>query len=275
MTKLAKITVIITMAAGIAFLGLMSGGTHKRAKARRDLDLMRGHYPVSMPHYPGAKEYPLGGRLSVGPSAVKMSYFYTSDDPLKIANFYTALWKSAGYHVTEDISLKGGVVAAYDPAKGTLRQITMKRKGHKTAVFPSVMAEPLRPTSDTAGGSADVPLYPGAEGVLRFGARDPGHRSQVTLYTNYGGLENNVEFFRTRLPEAGWKEVQSKAPSLLPAQYHQTLTFHKGPRELTVNLTQVDTSGRVRVHATEATGDESGYPDQAPSNSKKTGGYRK
>ncbi|MFC1482521.1 hypothetical protein ACFL51_01815, partial [Myxococcota bacterium] len=184
MSKLARITVIVTVAAGIATLGLLAGGRQQRARAKRDVDAMLGHYPVSMPRYPGAKEYPLGADLKVGASPMKMSYFYTKDDPMKVANYYIAHWKTAGYHVSEDISPAGGTVAAYDPAEGVLRQILMKHRQGKTAVFPSVVVQSLRPLSDGASAAPDVPVYPGSEGVLRFGARDPGHRSQVTLFTN-------------------------------------------------------------------------------------------
>ncbi len=264
MTKLAKVTVVVFIAAGIAFGGLMAGGQHQGAKARRPVDRMRGHYPAPMPQYPGVKEFPMGDQLSVGPTRLKMSYFHTRDDTLRVASFYAAQWNAAGYYVTEDISPAGGVVAAYDPSKGTLRQVIIKRQVATTAVYPSLLMEPLRPTTGTHATSLDVPVYPGAEGVLRFGARDPGHRSKVTLYTNYGGLVNNVDFFRNQLPQRGWREVKSKAPLLLPAEYHQTLTFHKGKRELTLNLTQMDKEGRVRVHVAEATGLELGYPDKAP-----------
>jgi hypothetical protein len=264
MTKLTKVTVVVFIAAGIAFLGLMAGGQHQGAKARKAVDRMAGHYPAPMPQYPGAKEFPMGDKLSVGPNRLKMSYFHTRDDTLRVASFYAAQWNAAGHHVTEDISPAGGVVAAYDPAKGILRQVIIKQRGAKTAVYPSLLMEPLRPSTGTHATSLDVPLYPGAEGVLRFGARDPGHRSKVTLYTNYGGLVNNVEYFRNELPQRGWREIQSKARRLLPAEYHQNLMFHKGKRELTVNLTQMDKEGRVRVHMAEATGEELGYPGNAP-----------
>lgn len=206
----------------------------------------------------------MGGSLTVGPNRVKMSYYHTRDDSLRVASFYVSQWKAAGYYVTEDISPAGGVVGAYDPAKGILRQVLIKRKDRTTAVYPSLLMEPLRPATGSHATSLDVPLYPGAEGVLRFGARDPGHRSKVTMYINYGGLVNNVEFFRSNLPGRGWREVRSKAPRILPAEYHQNLTFHKGRRELTVNLTQLDKEGRVRVHVAEATGQELGYPGKAP-----------
>jgi hypothetical protein len=264
MTKLAKVTVVVFIAAGIAFLGLVAGGQHKGAKARKEVDRMVGHFPAPMPQYPGAKEYPMGGTLTVGPNRLKMSYFHTRDDTLRIASFYAAQWNAAGHYVTEDISPAGGIVAAYDPGKGILRQVLIKRKNDTTAVYPSLIMEPLRPATGSQATSPDVPLYPGAEGVLRFGARDPGHQSMVTLYTNYGGLVNNVEFFRAQLPQRGWREIKSRAPRLLPAEYHQSLTFHKGKRELTVNLTQMDKEGRIRVHIAEATGDELGYPGKAP-----------
>jgi len=264
MTKLAKVTVVVFIAAGIAFLGLMAGGKHKGARARKEVNRMRGHFPAVMPQYPGAREYPMGDALTMGTNRMKMSYFHTRDDTLRVASFYAAQWKAAGYFVTEDISPAGGIVAAYDPAKGILRQVLIKHKGDTTAVYPSLLMEPLRPSTGSNATSPDVPVYPGAEGVLAFGARDPGHKSKVTMYTNYGGLVNNVEFFRSNLPERGWREVKSKAPQVLPADYHQNLTFHKGKRELTVNLTQMDREGRVRVHIAEATGAELGYPGAAP-----------
>lgn len=264
MTKLAKVTVVVFIAAGIAFWGLMAGGQHKGARARKEANRLVGHYPAPMPQYPGAKEFPMGGTLTVGPNRMKMSYFHTRDDTLRVASFYAAQWNAAGHYVTEDISPAGGIVAAYDPAKGILRQVLIKHHGDTTAVYPSLFMEPMRPSTGSHATSLDVPLYPGAEGVLRFGARDPGHRSVVTMYTNYGGLVNNVEFFRSQLPPRGWREIKSRAQRFLPAEYHQNLTFHKGKRELTVNLTAMDKESRVRVHITEATGDELGYPGKAP-----------
>lgn len=258
MSKIAKITVLVTVTAGIAFLGLLGGGRHERAKARKQPDPMLGYYPAPMPRYPGAREYPLAGQLNVSSAAVKMSYFYTVDDPLLVANFYTAKWKAAGHYVTEDITPQGGVVAAYDPAKGILRQILMRRQGARTMVFPSLQMQPVRPLDDQAAVRPDVPVYPGSEGILNFGARDPGHRSQVTIFTNYGGLTGNVDFYRIQLPERGWREVRAKAAAPLPADLHATLTFHKGRRELTVNITQLGKEGRVRVHLAEATGSELG-----------------
>jgi hypothetical protein len=257
MTRLAKITVIVFVASGIAFLGLLSGGRHDRAGARRSsVDPLQGHYDAPMVRYPGVREYPLAGDLKVGGSGMKMSYFQTEDDPIKIASFFVSHWKTLGYHVNEDITLEGGVVGAYDPATGQLRQVLIRSQGGKSMVFPSLMAQPLRPAQGgaAAGEAEDVPVYPGSEGVLHFGARDPGHRSHVIMFTNHAGLANNVGFYRSRLPEVGWKEVAQKAGGLLPEQVAQSLTFQKGNRELTINLTVVDTSNRVRVHVAEASG---------------------
>jgi hypothetical protein len=264
MTRLARITVVLFVAAGIAFLGLLTGGRQDAAKARRDADPMQGYYEAFMPRYPGVGEYPLGSELKVSGTPMKMSYFHTEDDPLKVASFYVSHWKAANYHVTEDITLQGGVVGAYDPASGQLRQVLIKVERNRTSVFPSLVMQPMRPEASGgpgAGEKADVPVYPGAEGVLHFGARDPGHESQVTMYTNYGGLANNVGFFRSRLPELGWKEVDTKGVSPLPVEMAQTLTFHKGRRELTVNLAVIDSANRVRVHVAEGAGPDLGLPE--------------
>jgi len=259
MSKLARITVIVTLTAGIAFLGLLSGGQHPGARAKNDVDPMKGHWPVTMPSYPGAKEFPLGAQLNLGKNPMKMSYFSTRDDPLQIAHFYVGQWTGAGYHVTEDITLAGGVVAAYDPATGVLRQVLIRHRPGLTTVFPSVITSPLQLQQGAAGGSvSDVPVYPGSEGVLTFGAKDPGLRSRVTMFTNYGGVENNTQFYRDKLPELGWKEVEAKGGIPLPEDMNETLTFHKGTRELTINITRLDSEHRVRVHLAEAKGKELG-----------------
>lgn len=258
MSKLARITIVVTLAAGIAFLGLLGGGDHPGAQARMDEDAMRGHWPAPMPTYPGALEYPLGSKHTVGQDSMVMSYFATPDDPLAVGRFYTAKWNGAGYHVTEDLTLKGGVVAAYDPGTGVLRQVLIRREGNRTMAFPSVTVSPLRPSSEAATAEGDVPVVPGSEGILAFGARDPGHQSRVILFTNYSGLTNNVDFYRNRLPNLGWTEKTAKVATPLPAELHETLTFQKGARELTINLTRMDAEQRVRVHLVEATGSELG-----------------
>lgn len=260
MSKLARITVLITLAAGIALLGLLSGGEQPGARAHEDVDLMRGHYPAPMPHYPGATERPLGSQLQAAGAPMKMSYFFTRDDPLRIGRFYTGRWRHAGYHVTEDITWRGGVVAAYDPATGILRQVLIRRRGNRSTVFPSMVVRPMRPATASQGRPKDVPIYPGSEGVISFDSRDAGFRGRVTLSTNYGGMTNNVEFFRAKLEEQGWKEVASKTPSPLPPETSQTLRFHKASRELTVAVTLLDAEQRVRVYLAEATGRELGLP---------------
>jgi len=260
MSKLARITVLTTLAAGIALLGLLSGGEHPVVRAHEDVDLMRGYYPVPMPHYPGATEFPLGRQLRAAGTPMKMSYFFTRDDPLKIGRFYTGHWRQAGYHVTEDITWRGGVVAAYDPATGILRQVLIRRRGNRSSVFPSVLERPMRPSTSSGDRSKDVPLYPGSEGVISFDSKDTGFHGRVTMSTNYGGMANNVEFYRTKLPAQGWHEMESNTPSPLPPEDGQTLRFHKGSRELTVAITLLDSEQRVRVYLAEAAGQELGLP---------------
>jgi hypothetical protein len=255
MTPIAKGAAVLIFCAGVAFAGLMATGPGPTARARRDPDLIRGYYPVPMPRYPGAKEYPLTRSMKVGQSGLKMSYFYTRDDPLKVANFYADRWLTKGYHVTRDITLAGGSVSALDVKAGVTRQVLIQKKGRTTAVFPSVYSGLTQLTPNVATGADPItdtpPVFPGAEGVMTFGSKDHDHTNKVTMFLDHGGLEANVEFYKVEMVVRGW--IQKTHFDGVPGRdsSHHVLLFKKSGREVTINLMRVGKTNQVRVHITE------------------------
>ncbi len=250
-----KIFTVIFVCSGIAFLGLLAGGEYTSARARMDQDPMKGYYEVDMPSYPGARETPLSKSMSAGEAPMKMSYFVTQDDPLKVAGFYADRWKVAEYHVTEDVSLTGGNVSAVDLKSGVIRQIIITQQSEgRYLVFPSVTKQPLGMQTSTAnklGPSDKPPVFPGSEGVSSFGSDDPETNTNVTRFINFGGIKANVDFYKNEMAARGWslQKMVDELPGL--GKKHQMLVFNREGQEVTVNISALsEESKQVRVHIT-------------------------
>lgn len=250
-----KIFAVIFICSGTAFLGLLAGGRHAPVRADLDQDPMKGYYDVDMPSYPGAAELPMSRDMNVGDASMKMSYFVTRDDPLKIAGYYADRWKTAEYHVTEDVTLTGGSVSAFDVKTGVIRQVIITEQSEgRYLVFPSVTSQPfgMTPSTDEKSGFAGKsPVFPGSEGVSSFGSDDPDKKTNVTRFINFGGMQANVDFYKVEMAARGWelRKFADEIPGI--GKKHQVLLFNKGSQEVTINFTVVsEESKQVRVHIT-------------------------
>lgn len=245
MRRPGRIFAVLFIASGIAFLGLLTGGEHLPVRAAEDP--MLRYWPVPMATYPGAVMRPIAADQRVGASALKMAYFTTADPPARVADFYAGEWRNAGYHVTEDVTFKGGTVSAYDAVAGMMRQVVMMAKNGRTLVFPAVAVEPSR-MLDRSAVPADVPVYPGAWGLLVTQARDPMARSQVVTYIDDGALEANLNFYKSELGRRGWLDQTKPLPSQYKSDDGHILVYGNGDgAEMTINLLKLDDT-RTRVH---------------------------
>jgi hypothetical protein len=239
-----RIFAVIFIASGAAFLGLLTGGEHLPVRAAED-PMMR-FWPVPMPTYPGTAMRPVAADQRVGSSALKMAYFTTTDPPAKVADFYAGEWRNAGYYVTEDVTFKGGTVSGYDSVAGMMRQVVMMHKGGRTMVFPAVAVEPSK-LLDPSAVPPEVPVYPGASGLLVTSARDPIARSVVVTYLDEGTLESNLSFYRGELQRRGWIDETKPLPEKFKSDDAHILVYSHEGSEMTVNLLKLD-EGHTRVH---------------------------
>ncbi|MBI5478709.1 MAG: hypothetical protein HY906_07640 [Deltaproteobacteria bacterium] len=246
MRRRGRIFAVLFIASGTAFLGLLTGGEHLPVRAAED-PMMR-FWPVPMPTYPGTTMRPVAPDQRVGSSALKMAYFTTTDSPAKVGDFYAAEWRTAGHHVTEDVTFKGGSVSGYDAVAGMMRQVVMMHKDGRTLVFPAVASEPLK-LLDRSAVPADIPVYPGAMGLLVTQARDPLARSQVVTYMDDGPLEANLNFYKGEMQRRGWVDETKPLPAKFQADDAHILVYTSGGAEMTVNLLKLDET-RTRVHVT-------------------------
>jgi hypothetical protein len=244
MRRRGRIFAVLFIASGTAFLGLLTGGEHHPVRAAEDP--MAHFWPVPMATYPGATMRPVTGDQRVGSSALKMAYFTTTDPPARVADFYAGEWRNAGYYVTEDVTFKGGTVSGYDAIAGMMRQVVMMSKDGRTLAFPAVAVEPSK-LMDRNAVPADVPVYPGASGLLVTSARDPMARNQVVTYLDDGSLEANLNFYRGELQRRGWIDETKPLPAKFKSDDAHILVYGRDGTELTINLLKLD-EAHTRVH---------------------------
>jgi hypothetical protein len=176
-----RVLTVLFICAGIAYLGLLSGGEHKQAVAKRDP--LAGFYPPDMPRYPQVREVP-AGETSVGRSPLKMSYFSTDHEPSRIGDYYAAFWRKRGFWVRSDVSHVGGMVAAVDNKRGYIYQVMLRKQGKHTLVFPSVNTAPM--DFLRKGEAPPVRLFKDSKVLTNTVSKAGANRAQVVLSTNPG-----------------------------------------------------------------------------------------
>ena len=244
-----RVLVVLFICAGIAFSGLLAGGEHERAVARRGHDPMRGYFPPEMPRYPDVVEVPAGSQTEMGRSRARMSFFRTKDGPDKVARYYVRFWRSRQLWVRRDVTHVGGVVAAMDPQHARMYQVLITVKDGHTLAFPSVNDNPLG-ANQADGREPPVPLFPESKVVYSVASEDAGVRSHVVLSLNDGGLKDNLQHYRQQLGSAGFAPERSRGKrGAMKSEEgeHRILVYRKDDQELTINLTAVG-GDRVRVH---------------------------
>lgn len=250
----ARAITCLVLAAGIATLGMLSGGETPIAEADpEDGQTPPGYFAESLPRYPGVAEYPMGTRMRVGEEDMKMAYFVTRDPPIRVAEFYARFWEGRGLRVSQEVSPSGGTVGCVDPAAGAM-SVSIVRRGSMTYAFPSLLARPVRvlDAGDLTDGG-EIAAFPGSDGAVRFTADDDGRGSEVLSYGNWAGVRDNVDYYRREMSRRGWHEGDSTAPE--EARGGETLRFTRRAEKVDVAIAPVDREqGRVRVLVTRTRG---------------------
>ena len=235
-----KVVAIILAAAGIATLGLdRFGGQVRPAAAEHPLEEL---FDPLMPRYPRASEFPMGERHEVGEGELRMSYFSTSDAPLRVARYYRTIWEQEGLAVHESVTPSGGVVGTFDPRIGAARSVTILTAQGRTWAFPAVVERPLAAVESGDLGERDgLPVFPGSSRGLTHRSTEGDDRILVSTYSNEGGLGENLAFYRRELLGSGWRAVPSREFEELEG--HRVLEFQREGEGLTINLTPVGEEG--------------------------------
>lgn len=250
----ARALACLLAGAAIATLGMLSGGETPAVEADPgDGQTPAGYFADTLPRYPGVAEYPMGTRMRVGGEDMKMAYFVTQDSPLRVAEFYARFWEGRGLRVSQEVSPHGGSVGAVDPGSGAM-SVSLVRRGGQTYAFPSLLQRPVRvlDAGDLTDGGA-IASYPGSDGAVRFTADDGGRGSEVLSYGNWGGVRDNLDYYRREMSRKGWRESGSTSPE--ETRGGETMRFTRRGDRVDVAIAPVDQQqGRVRVIVTRTRG---------------------
>ncbi|MBK8479813.1 MAG: hypothetical protein IPL40_01340 [Proteobacteria bacterium] len=251
-----RVLLALFFCAGIAGLGLLSGGEPPLADAVLGRDPLAGYYPPEMPRYPQVQEVPTGARGEVEGARLRMSYFQTTDEPDRVADFYARFWRARGLWVRSDVTHRGGTVAAVDGAHGRVLQVMISTGAGgagATLVMPSVGDAPGRERSGSPR-ALPIALFPRSEQVLDSTTDGRDALARTVLSLNAGTLEENVAHYRRALRQAGYTEdvarpgaEQRAALQALDAQTAMLVFRHAEGREATVTITVLEPQ-RTRVH---------------------------
>jgi len=239
-SRAGRILLVLFCCAGIAGLGLLTGGDHPVANALRHRDPMAGYYGPNMPRYANVQEVPVGRDTRVGGSRVRMSRFITRDDPAEVADFYARFWRRRGLWVRDDLTHRGGTISAVDPEHGTILQVLLVVGSEGTTnVFPSVTDGPGQAMDRSAAGPP-VPLFPDSRVVMNVSTVVHSNRARTLLSRNNGTLEQNVAHYRKVLSSGGFTEDLSRRATSgdeTPDGAPRMLVYRgRGGEEVTVNI---------------------------------------
>lgn len=251
-----SLLILATVAVSVTAWGLSARSSD--ASADRQGRSMHRFWPAPMPTYPMAREMPMSDDMVMGQARMKMAWFRTPDEPLKVAHFYEGVWETAGYYVTREVHPHGGKVAALDLKTNLLRQVVMTRDGDQTSVYVSLIMGSASQLMSGASVDSALPMMPGAEGVTQLGSRDPLANTSVVAYLNRETLEDNVVFYQKEMAARGYQlsRDQAKLKSLtaeLGTGIH-VLIFTREGEEVTVSISPLEESQLTRVNLTRVRG---------------------
>jgi hypothetical protein len=256
MKKLNKVFIVGILACGIVLGAWIDSTRTKNAYASYSPKVMRDYWPAPMPKYPMSKEFPLSQKMSVSNANMKMSWFKSSDEPLDIAKFYAGIWKRAGHYVEKNIHPLGGKVSSYEPRTGLQRQIILNKKGKITTVYVSLIMGQFKASNSSE--DTVLPIYPGAEGIIKTGSRDKLSDSNIISYVDREDVYNNVLFYKRSMIARGYKYAEeqknlTKVANQLNSNIKH-LIFKKGNEEVSITISPLKGSKRTRVVMTRMIG---------------------
>ncbi len=235
--------------AAVGFVAVLAGGLaygYLTADVEAvHIDPAASYFPVDMPNYPGAVEFPMSSEMVMNGSQLYQSYFYTGDSAEKVLGWYRSVWESQGYTVYGETVPDGeeGHIHVVDAALDYRKGVTARRDGKQTLVLPSAIKGVgafLPPESDSS-----FPALEGSFAVSRMETYEQGRRARTYMYANTRSFDDNVAFVREQMSAAGWHEVTASAAQ--GSEHGAHLQYARPGQSMNVNIVEHESGTKVGV----------------------------
>lgn len=198
--------------------------------------------------YPGTVHTRIGKDLLIGGQYHRMAYFTTMDPLVKVAKYFTDLWRKQGYPVVANGDFKQeGVVSAFSTREGLQRAVVLRTHLGKTVGFTVLKDLWLYEKPPGAGKDPFIQVE-GALFSADMGTRDEAggsrHRTQVVERS----LDTVRQELASRFTAAGYKPVRESAGTL-DRQRTVVLEYARGAEQALTTLVELEPS-RVAVSQT-------------------------
>ncbi|WP_239470624.1 hypothetical protein [Archangium violaceum] len=198
--------------------------------------------------YPGTVHTRIGNDLLIGGQYHRMAYFTTPDPMVKVAKYFTDLWRKQGYPVVASGDFKQeGVVSAFYTREGLQRAVVLRTHMGKTVGFTVLKDLWLYETPPDAGKGHFIQVE-GALFSADVGTRDEAggsrHRTQVVER----GLDTVRQELASKFTAAGYKPVRDSGGTL-DRQRTLVLEYARGAEQTITTLVELEPS-RVAISQT-------------------------
>jgi hypothetical protein len=236
-----RVALAVAIASAALFAGAAAGGafTHGPPERARSAGAA---YPG------GAGEIPVGDALEVSGQPMRLSLFYTSDSPQRVARFYADAFRARGLLPVVGAEEPLAHASAFGAATGLQRFISaVPQPGGQTLVLIGT-ANPRKPPRFMRGAeAASFPVPTEHRAFLGFRSADAEVRAESAQFVSALAPSEVAAFYRQALTAQGFSELSGGSESLL--------AFARPGETLAVALQELERAKGAAVFVSRIEGD--------------------
>ena len=192
------------LCAGAAAGGAFTGGATVRAR------------PAGATYPGGAGEIPVGDDLEVSGQPMRLSLFYTSDSPQRVARFYADAFRARGLLPVVAGEEAVAHASAFEPTTGLQRFISAVQQPRGQTLVLIGTANPRKPPRFLRGAElASFPVPTEHRGFLGFRSADAEARAESAQFVSALSPSEVAAFYRKALSARGFSEQPGGSESLI------------------------------------------------------------
>jgi hypothetical protein len=236
-----RVALAVAIASAALFAGAAAGGAFRHG-------LPVSARPAGATDPGGAGEIPVGDALEVSGQPMRLSLFYTSDSPQRVAWFYADAFRARGLLPVVGAEEPLAHASAFDPATGLQRFISAAPQPDGQTLVLIGTANPRKPPRFVrAAELATFPVPSEHRAFLGFRSADAEARAESAQFVSALSPSEVAAFYRQALKAQGFSEQSGGSESLL--------SFARPGATLAVALQELDAAKGAAVFVSRIQGD--------------------